>query len=275
MNQLQATLNDLAAGRVRPVQWLNMETKALPTSGSRSKSNVFQNTGPKDDRIAEAQTDESLRSLSQARLKALLAAQQAIARTPICKRLPDGGAKILKKIAQIQEALDYVIKVDALVASLSSDFGRLELGQGSSELDQQIRTSATMKLEKLSKAKQPYSQASNAVSLAPSSERPGMHAKQCAAKFLPFSEAAELSRASKLAAIEQEQVGVEDRHHTLVPSKGSAFYSARWNPPSADFSKDHYRDGQESEDDDSEELDDSELDEEAEEDESVPIHLQW
>jgi len=255
MNKLQATLRDLAAGRAKPnVQWLNFETKTpVPTY---SKSAIFQATGKQDERLLETQTDESLRNLPQARLRSLLAAQEAIANKPICKRLPDGGAKIQKKIEQIRAALDYVIKVDAMVVALDADMHRLSLSadEMSTEEQKQMCISATSKLERLQKAKQPYSQASRAVHLLPMGPRPGLAPKYLPSppKFLPFAEAAELSRQARLAAMEQEQSAIEERHHEVVPSKGSAFSTGKWHPP-VDFSNEPYRDPQES---DEEELED-------------------
>jgi hypothetical protein len=257
MDHLQLTLKNLASGKANPrVQWLNMETKVPQIAGH---SKIFEETGKKDERVLEAQTDESLRNLPQARLRHLLAAQQAIAHTPLCKRLPDGGAKVHKKIAQIQAALDYVIKVDGLVDNLELDLNRLALkdeaeAKGSPETDPQILAHATAKLEKLQRAKLPYSQASRAVSLQPLGPRPGVNPKYLpsAPKFLTFAEAAELSRTSRQAALELEQRAIEERYE-VTESKRSAFSSAKWHEP-VDFSNNEsYRDRQESEEDDSEE----------------------
>jgi len=103
--QAFAQLNDLASGKKqsRPqVQWLSLEEKKggplIDPKKTPTGSSYFQDTGKKDERVAEAQTDESLRTLPQARLRALLTAQQTLANSPACKRLPDGGSKILKKM---------------------------------------------------------------------------------------------------------------------------------------------------------------------------------
>jgi len=310
-------LKELASGKNRPhVQWLSLEEKrgaerktetarcgsngssvsSQNNSNSRSngcssnsscktsKSSFLQETGKKDDRILEAQTDQSLRNLSQARLRALLAAQERLAESPMCKRLPDGGAKILKKMVQIQEALDFVVHVDALVLVLEVNMGQLRLdekadGKQQLEVDVKFRDSVAKKVQLAQRARMPYSQASLAVSMTPNGAFPGVNPKyrSGAPKFLTLAEAEELNRASRRAIALQEK----EQPSAVIGSQGSAFRTAHWHQPDVDFSSEQYREPTsdfDDEEEDAEESDkqDEEVDEEEEENEGDPpafMHL--
>jgi len=304
-------LKDLASGKNRPrVQWLSLEEKkgveskihnsisSCGASGSNdrssssnsacsstgSKTSFLQETGKKDDRVLEAQTDQSLRNLSQARLRALLAAQKRLADSPLCKRLPDGGAKILKKMAQIQAALDFVVHVDALVMGLEVNMSQLHLDEKADvkqqlEVDVQFRDLVAKKVQLAQRARMPYSQSSLAVTMTPDGTFPGVNPKyrSGAPKFLTLAEAEELNRASRLAIALHEK----EQPSAVIGSQGSAFRTAHWHPPEADFSSERYREPTSDFDDEEEDPDeafeqDDEEDEEEEENEGDPpafMHL--
>lgn len=290
-------LKELADGQTRPrVAWLGLEekknggreskgeissknsgsnnginskvsnsTRSYATSNRNTKASFLQETGKKDDRILETQTDGSLRNLSQARLRALLAAQQKLADGPLCKRLPDGGAKILKKIAQIQAALEFVIHVDALVMGLEINMSQLKLDEESEgklelDVDASLRALVAKKVQQAQKARTPYSQASLAITMTPDGSFPGVNPKyrSGAPKFLTLAEAEELSRASR-KAIELQQ---KEQSSAIVGSQGSAFRTAHWHRPDADFSSQQYREPGSDFDEDDENDDDDEEDQE-------------
>jgi len=237
------------------------------SSGKTLKSSFLQETGKKDDRILEAQTDQSLRNLSQARLRALLAAQKRLAESPLFKRLPDGGAKILKKMVQIQAALDFVVHVDALVLGLEVNMGQLHLdekadGKQQLEVDDMFRDSVARKVQRAQRARMPYSQASLAVSMTPDGAFPGVNPKyrSGAPKFLTFAEAEELNRASRRAIALQEK----EQPSAVMGSQGSAFRTAHWHQPDVDFSSEKYREPTSDFDDEEEEPAESEQEEEDE-----------
>jgi len=246
-------------------------------------SSFLQETGKKDDRILEAQTDQSLRGLSQARLRALLTAQQRVADSPMCKRLPDGGAKIMKKLAQIQAALDYVIHVDALVNGLEVNMGLLNLEDKNDskqlpfESDPELRDLVAKKVQLAQRAKAPYSQASLAVNFTPDGTFRGVPSKyrSGAPKFLTLAEAEELNRATRKAIALQQ----EEQPSAVIGSQGSAFRRAHWSAPNADFSAEHYRepasdfDDDEEEDDEDSEREDPDDEEEENENQHPVMHL--
>jgi len=307
-------LSELAKGKDRPrTQWLNLETKnAVAETKSRSSSSsspltttispprstiappsspspslsrsttshhpsFLQETGKKDDRILETQTDESLRTLSQTRLRSLLTAQQTLLKSPLCKKLPDGGAKIQKKIAQIEAALQYVIHVDELVAGLDFNMSQLRLDEKTAEIkqpdmDDTLKALVAKKVQKLQKARTPYSQHSLAIELKPDGTFRGVAPKyrSGAPKFVSFAEAEQINRSTKLAIALQEK----EQSSAVVGSQGSAFYSAHWHKP-VDFSADSYREpASESEDEEEEDTEEEEDEDENEGDDPVGMHLQ-
>lgn len=281
-----ALLNDLARGKPRPqVQWMSLGERKGPEGkvdgippNKFSKSTYFQDTGKKDERIAETQTDESLRTLSQARLRSLLAAQQALANSPACKRLPDKGSKILKKISQIESALAFVVEVDSLVLGLEVGMSQLKLdeksdGKRSLEVDSQFREAVAKKLQISQQAKVPYSQASRAVTIVPNGSFPGVPSKyrSGAPRFLPLAEAQQLHRETQQRTLALLQA---EGPSALVASKGSSFHSAHWQQPEADFSGEAYRDIASDFDDDEEcEFEHSDHEEEEQEEEEDDSQL--
>jgi len=299
-------LKELASGKNRPhVQWLSLEEKKSKESKTDSnvnprcssnsrksgsshssssssrgsvKASFLQETGKKDDRILEAQTDQSLRNLSQARLRALLSAQQRLADSALCKKLPDGGAKIMLKLAQIQSALDYVIHVDALVLGLEINMSLLKLDEKQDtkrelDVDPNLRDHVARKVQLAQRAKMPYSQASLAIKMTPDGTFRGVNPKyrSGAPKFLTLAEADELNRSSRQA------IALQSKEHpsAVIGSQGSAFHTAHWHQPDADFSSEQYREPT-SDFDDEENDEESEHDDEDDEDEGDPpafMHL--
>lgn len=101
--------------------------KSIQDAKAELESKKLLKKSQKSKQVVEASTDENLRQLSQAKLRNLLAAQQTISRSPIMKLLPDGGAKVLQKIKQIEDALLFVQKVDELVENVELDLSRLTI----------------------------------------------------------------------------------------------------------------------------------------------------
>lgn len=245
------------------------------------KSSFLQDTGKKDERIVEAQTDQSLRNLSQARLRALLSAQQRLADSALCKKLPDGGAKIIKKMAQIQAALDYVIHVDALVLGLEINMSLLKLDEKQDtkqelDVDPNLRDLVARKVQLAQRAKTPYSQASLAIKMTPDGTFPGVNPKYRSGppKFLTLAEADELNRSSRLA------IALQAKEHpsAVIGSQGSAFRTTHWHQPDADFSSEQYREPTSDFDDEDndEESEHDDADDDEDEDEGDPpafMHL--
>jgi len=130
----------------------------------------------------------------------------------LCKKLPDGGAKIQKKIAQIEAALQYVIHVDELVAGLDFNMSQLRLDEKTAEIkqpdmDDTLKALVAKKVQKLQKARTPYSQHSLAIELKPDGTFRGVAPKyrSGAPKFVSFAEAEQINRSTKLAIALQEK----------------------------------------------------------------------
>jgi hypothetical protein len=176
-------------------------------------------------------------------------------------------------MAQIQAALEFVIHVDALVMGLEVNMNKLNLDESNDgnllDLDAKLRDLVVAKKKQLVQKAKPYSQASWAMEFKPDGTFPGVKAKyrSGAPKFLTLAEAEELNRISKRAIALEEK----EQPSAVIGSQGSAFRTAHWQQPEADFSSERYRDPtSDFDDDDPDESEQEQEDADEEENEGDP-----